>query len=381
MAKSKLLAFPNANNFVRQWFSRYDQIGLSLEALRLEAVMRDQSHLAAWKIIQSNISIHGEYYYRQARRLHHIALRNTSMPIRLFFDGFWNGFNAFESPLFAIFKLASIGANDIAIVSSPQDADIVIYSCFPPIYPFHETKHCTRVLFLGENVRPSYSSYDFSLSSIYNRFCGRNAYFSIWLYEILESLGAYLQNTKDELSIDEISDDVVENYLKRSRSVSIPWKDRLEEPVFIGTNHEPFRLELMRTMEAFGLSVHIYGSDIRPVENKTELLSRYKLNICPENSYSHGYVTEKLIQAIACGCKVLYWGGLPPSAVALLRDTGNICLDDSGTTHSQIASLSNSNIFLNPVERVRLESYLKKAARIALKHLVIEVKSMLALYR
>lgn len=43
-------------------------------------------------------------------------------------------------------------------------------------------------------------------------------------------------------------------------------------------------------------------------DNKIEYLKQYVFNICPENSDSEGYVTEKLFEAIAAGCIPIYWG-------------------------------------------------------------------------
>jgi len=43
-------------------------------------------------------------------------------------------------------------------------------------------------------------------------------------------------------------------------------------------------------------------------DNKSAFLRQYKLNICPENSNTPGYVTEKLFQSLECGCIPLYWG-------------------------------------------------------------------------
>lgn len=43
-------------------------------------------------------------------------------------------------------------------------------------------------------------------------------------------------------------------------------------------------------------------------DNKTEFLKEVKFNICPENSNTKGYVTEKVFEAISCGCIPIYWG-------------------------------------------------------------------------
>lgn len=43
-------------------------------------------------------------------------------------------------------------------------------------------------------------------------------------------------------------------------------------------------------------------------DNKIDFLKNFKFNICPENSNSDGYVTEKLFEAIVSGCIPIYWG-------------------------------------------------------------------------
>ena len=43
-------------------------------------------------------------------------------------------------------------------------------------------------------------------------------------------------------------------------------------------------------------------------DDKISYLKQYVFNICPENSNSYGYVTEKLFEAIASGCIPIYWG-------------------------------------------------------------------------
>jgi alpha(1,3/1,4) fucosyltransferase len=43
-------------------------------------------------------------------------------------------------------------------------------------------------------------------------------------------------------------------------------------------------------------------------DNKFEYLKNYKFNLCPENSNYPGYCTEKVFEAINCGCIPIYWG-------------------------------------------------------------------------
>ncbi|MDR1544416.1 MAG: hypothetical protein LBS50_08445 [Prevotellaceae bacterium] len=52
------------------------------------------------------------------------------------------------------------------------------------------------------------------------------------------------------------------------------------------------------------------NDDLRNKYNnvKHDFICNYKFNICPENSDSAGYVTEKIFQSIAAGCIPVYWG-------------------------------------------------------------------------
>jgi alpha(1,3/1,4) fucosyltransferase len=43
-------------------------------------------------------------------------------------------------------------------------------------------------------------------------------------------------------------------------------------------------------------------------DDKFEYLRNYKFNLCPENSNYPGYCTEKVFEAITCGCVPIYWG-------------------------------------------------------------------------
>ena len=43
-------------------------------------------------------------------------------------------------------------------------------------------------------------------------------------------------------------------------------------------------------------------------DDKIAYLRQFKFNLCPENSNSRGYVTEKVFEAIKAGCVPIYWG-------------------------------------------------------------------------
>ncbi|WP_222986950.1 glycosyltransferase [Psittacicella melopsittaci] len=45
-------------------------------------------------------------------------------------------------------------------------------------------------------------------------------------------------------------------------------------------------------------------------DDKIAYSKNFRFMICPENSYAPGYVTEKIIEAMAAGCIPIYWGGI-----------------------------------------------------------------------
>ena len=45
-------------------------------------------------------------------------------------------------------------------------------------------------------------------------------------------------------------------------------------------------------------------------DNKELYLRQFYFNVCPENSNSFGYVTEKVFEAISAGCIPVYWGSM-----------------------------------------------------------------------
>jgi hypothetical protein len=47
------------------------------------------------------------------------------------------------------------------------------------------------------------------------------------------------------------------------------------------------------------------------IEDKLNFIKQYKYNICPENSDSEGYTTEKLLHSIQAGCIPIYWPDRP----------------------------------------------------------------------
>ncbi len=92
--------------------------------------------------------------------------------------------------------------------------------------------------------------------------------------------------------------------------------------------------------------------------NKYDFIRQYKFNICPENSNSSGYVTEKIFQAIEAGCIPIYWGSnnnpeskiLNQEAILFWNQRG-----DNNETFEKIMKLHTDRVYFKQfIEHPRL---------------------------
>lgn len=70
---------------------------------------------------------------------------------------------------------------------------------------------------------------------------------------------------------------------------------------------------------------HKYDND------KLQYLRNFKFNICPENTNTYGYVTEKLFDAMRCGCIPIYYGSDNRPEPGLINPNSMILWDNTDT--------------------------------------------------
>jgi hypothetical protein len=215
----------------------------------------------------------------------------------VYFDGFWPGFLHFNNQILDLIRLA-LPDIDINVTTIPAQADISIYSCYGTMDTLTLTKNSFRLLFLGENVRPSFTEFDISLTSDVYDYCDRNIYLPLWMLEF--AWPGMSTSYPDRTLVDPailVSDDLID------------YRERLPRVVYIGNNHEPFRTSIIMRLRESGIIVDNYGSHSRPVHDKHKILQRYKITLAPENSLFEGYVTEKPIHSFVAGTHGIYRGG------------------------------------------------------------------------
>lgn len=100
--------------------------------------------------------------------------------------------------------------------------------------------------------------------------------------------------------------------------------------------------------------LNIYNDD------KLHYLNQFIFNICPENTNSYGYVTEKIFECIESGCIPIYWGSYnDPEPEILNKDAILFFLPDSANKPllSQIEFLySHPKVMIEFMHQPRLRS-------------------------
>eukprot|EP00204_Picochlorum_oklahomense_P004376 CAMPEP_0118803486 /NCGR_PEP_ID=MMETSP1161-20130426/17523_1 /TAXON_ID=249345 /ORGANISM="Picochlorum oklahomensis, Strain CCMP2329" /LENGTH=285 /DNA_ID=CAMNT_0006732009 /DNA_START=381 /DNA_END=1241 /DNA_ORIENTATION=+ len=193
------------------------------------------------------------------------------------------------------------------------DADILISSVFGPLTEITTSTSKFKILFSSENMEhyPDYleavyqgTTFDAVLSHelddknlnlyrvpswfFYYRLYDQNSHF--WRY-FVNSTSLTVEGRFPRVSL--VSRHAEVSNLLRG-DIRIESAEALQQLNITIDSPGKF-LNNMYSLEVMGLSKH-------------EFLTNYVFNLCPENSFRRGYVTEKLPEAIVAGTLPIYWG-------------------------------------------------------------------------
>ena len=189
--------------------------------------------------------------------------------------------------------------NDVEVVA-PEHADVLFYSCYSQNHRRFSKDRVKKIFFTGENLRPNFNDCHYALSFDFDDYGGRNIRFPLWMMQIDWFGKKGYENPQYVFPV---------QYVDGPNPFKEKPKDLFASSVF--NNHFPNRVSICKKLNEYK-QTDIYG---RPTGNwsygedrKLENISRYKFNICFENTDFPGYNTEKLIQARVAGCIPLYWG-------------------------------------------------------------------------
>jgi len=202
---------------------------------------------------------------------------------------FWDG--AFDGDFFEFFFRTCFP--DLSFTDNPHEADLIVTSVFGNAqYDKRKT-----IAFIGENIRPNYMGYDYSLSFDHDTYGGRNFRLPLW-YARLAWPGFEQKPRKDNVHNHGYEQLIDIGSLTRPRVLDLKAKDKF--CALIANNPEGLRINLYNSISEYK-QVDGYGNMFgRPLrKSKFAILPEYKFSLCPENSIYDGYVTEKLIDAYA----------------------------------------------------------------------------------
>ncbi len=214
---------------------------------------------------------------------------------------FWDGFNPTKN--FFYFSITQFAQVEI---SNPQDADVIIFSCYNPSNPYQRNQVYTnsiaypnqiKIFYTGENLRPDYSDIDYAMAFDFDSH-KKNIRLPLWMLYIdwfnIIDYGA----PKFTISLNELENNRFYNTSK-TKFCS-----------FVFNHKAPFREEIIQELSKYK-PVDCYGTPwgnwFYGEDKKLEIISDYKFNICFENSLFPGYHTEKLLHAKNAGCVPIYW--------------------------------------------------------------------------
>ena len=216
---------------------------------------------------------------------------------------FWDG--AFDGDFFEFFFRTAF--DGIEYVDSPHEADVVISS----VFGHTQTDPAKTIMYIGENVRPSYIGYNHSLSFDYDTYGGRNFRLPLWWSRL--AWDGFEQKPRKQNSHNHGYEDLISiDSLTNGRTFDLSQK--IKFCAMIAGNPEGLRINLYNSLhkykpvDGYGL---MFGNSLR--QSKFDILPEYKFCLCPENSVYDGYVTEKLIDAYAGGTVPIYGGDISVS--------------------------------------------------------------------
>lgn len=211
---------------------------------------------------------------------------------------FWDG--AFDGDFFEFFF--RIAFDGIEYTHNPHTADVIVSS----VFGHTQTDPKKTIMYIGENMRPSYIGYNYSLSFDYDTYGGRNFRLPLWWSRLAwdgfeqkpRRVGANNHGYEPLIDI---------GNLTRPRKLDMQQKTKF--CALVAGNPEGLRINLFNSISQYkqvdGYG-NMFGKALR--QSKFDLLPEYKFCLCPENSIYDGYITEKLIDAYAGGTVPIYSG-------------------------------------------------------------------------
>ena len=214
--------------------------------------------------------------------------------MKVSFLDFWGDLHLDNNFIFNILR----EIKEEVILVNPDDADIIFCSIFGDKHKSYFGRK-KIIFFTGENIRPDFKSYDYSISFDFDDYNGRNIRVPLW-YFYIDWFNKKTYGNPNYL--------IPENYLYEDNEFKNKSKNDFCCTVFSASYPERFeminKLNKYKQVDGYG---KVHNNRIPDGEKvKLSIVSNYKFNICFENSIYPGYFTEKLLHAKISGSIPIY---------------------------------------------------------------------------
>lgn len=219
--------------------------------------------------------------------------------VKISFLDFWDGFQPDNN--FFLYLMKDIYGHKNVSLTSPQDSDLLFYSCFGnQSHHSIDRGRTKKIYYTGENLRPNYNECDYSLTFDFDPYQGKNVRLPLWMLQIDFYNKKNYENPKFVLPLDEVEDNKWIRNPKTEFCATIFNHDKANN-----------RMSFVKQLSEKYKPVHCWG---KPFNNwfygengKYEILQNFKFSMCFENAIFPGYYTEKLFHAKTSGTVPIYY--------------------------------------------------------------------------
>lgn len=183
-----------------------------------------------------------------------------------------------------------LGDKDFEFIKDKKHPQFVFYSVFGTRHIHYD---CVRIFWCGENARADFNFCDYAITFDYLDFEDRHLRFPLYLHNL-----AHIEQADSMFCKSDFSDE----FARREFCSFVVSNGKANEK----------RAKFFDVLSKYK-KVHSAGKFKNNVgflaKDKIAFLRQYKFNICFENSYTNGYITEKIIDAKKAHTIPIYWGG------------------------------------------------------------------------
>jgi len=196
-------------------------------------------------------------------------------------------------------------------ITDNNNCDICICSVFGELKNIDKINAKLKIFFTGENLSFIHRKKEYNIHEINRKFhiiigfSPTNLKYNLIRFPIWLLCYPFYSMPNNENNIID--------YIKNRRKINM-----LENKKYIASciaSHSRLGIRKKICNEFSNYNKIIYPGKFRKnfnigasFDDKINFLKKVKFNICPENSKSNGYCTEKIFHALEAGCVPIYWG-------------------------------------------------------------------------